>query len=90
MSKRRFLAVGATLSLALLGSGTAMAGSFFGPCLYGAAYYREYPWRTRLGRCHTPPAVCTPIVTPQPPATVEPAPAATLPPPRATPQTPPG
>jgi hypothetical protein len=73
MHKR--LTFGASVALALmLAEGVpVLAGSFFGP-VYGAAYYREHPQRTRAGRRGCLP--CCPCQTPAPPpvAPVPPAP----------------
>lgn len=66
MSKRLVLPAVAVL---FTWAGLGRAGSFFGPTAYGAAYYREYPQRTRLGRCGIPwpfprPAPCASLAVP--------------------------
>jgi hypothetical protein len=82
MRKRLLLTA---LALILAEAAPAVAGSFFGP-IYGAAYFREFPQRTRCGRrtghpCLPPgypaPAhACVPACAVPAPAPVEPAPTA--------------
>jgi hypothetical protein len=73
MRKRLLLTA---LALILAEAGPAVAGSFFGP-IYGAAYYREFPQRTRCGR-RTGHA-CLPPGYPAPAPSCMPAPTAPVP-----------
>jgi hypothetical protein len=73
MCKRLLLTA---LILFLAETAPAVAGSFFGP-IYGAAYYREFPQRTRCGRCKGRP--CLPPGYPAPGLACVPAPAAPAP-----------
>jgi hypothetical protein len=73
MHKRLTFGASVALALMLAEAVPVLAGSFFGP-VYGAAYYREYPQRTRAGRRGCLP--CCPCQPPAPPpvAPVPPAP----------------
>jgi hypothetical protein len=73
MCKRLFVIGSAVLALVLTDAVPGRAGSFFGP-IYGAPYYREYPQRTRAGRCGCLPWCCAQAPAP---ATVAPPPAPT-------------
>ncbi len=59
----------ASLVMLALGAAPAFAGTWFGPCLYGAPYYREFPQRTYLRhyRCR-PPVAAPPVASPVPSA----------------------
>jgi hypothetical protein len=73
MCKGRFLTASVALAFVLAEAVPAVAGSFFGP-VYGAAYYREYPQRTRAGRRGCLPWCCAEAPAPVL-ATPEPVPA---------------
>jgi hypothetical protein len=71
----------AALIVLALEAAPAVAGTFFGPCLYGAPYYREFPQRTYLRHCCCrPPQAAAPVApAPQAATPVLPPPLPTLP-----------